>query len=404
MPTKKSTSSLPLLVAAVFFLILMAGLLFAIFTAKQNQDIRQKAAGEVNPVQLSFRSSRADDTHLQIDVYINTQGYQLAGADIRGTLANANTSDVVLLNSNALALDDVMDSITQNGSAVNFRAVRFASLDPNVITSTHGQDQPLFSYIIANPQNSQITASVDQTNSQISVLNISNVAVQYPASQTFVLLTAAQQDQSKKTCNQNCATDTECQSSYQCYKGACRRQPNLEDAACGVTPDQGIHRICNQYCADTTECATGFTCYYNQCRNPRNITNNSCANPATPRPVVRNTGGSSAGSGSSGTTAAIPTPVAIPSNAVITSVDGQPVASPSPSPTDTPLPNATFPLETPTATAFVTPSPTLIPQPTPIATTSNAGSGDLIGKFLIVIGIGIAAIAIYFLYQRSKKA
>ncbi len=381
--SSRKKSFLPIVLGGLVFVLLVAGLLFALSTLKTSKDIRQKASGSSSQIQLTLSADTIDSSHIRVNVFINTQENQLAGVDLRGTLASANASDVSITNSsggNSLAIDDVFDKFTQSGSAVMFRTVRFAQLDPTAVTNTHGQSVPLLSFVVANPQNQQITISFDVGNSSGSVVGMPNTVVDYPASQTFSINTSSQ---NKKTCGQNCATDTECQDGFQCYKGLCRHQPNLEDQYCGTPPDQGIHRGCNEYCANNSECGSQFTCYFNQCRNPKNVKSTSCKNSF----VVRKKAKASPS----------PSPETIPSDATILAVDGQPLTSPSPSPSPTP-----FPTPLPTLPPVSTPLPTEVPQTTD-QTANTSNSSNLLTSVLMGAGLIGAGVAIYLLYKRSHR-
>jgi hypothetical protein len=386
---KKKSSFLSTLSGVIAFGVVLAGLLFATLLAKENQDLRQQASGEQNPVKLSFRSSAVDDTHMKLDVLINTWTYQLAAADIQGSLSGT-TEGVTLENGSSLALDSVKDQIAQSNSVTSFRIVRFALVNPGAQTSSNNNDVPLFSFIITKPQNNQVTVSINAAASSVAVLGMSNIAVQFPTAQSYTLQTQADLDNNRKSCGQNCATDPECKSNLVCYKGMCRSKSNLEDQFCGTPPDQGIHRSCNEYCADNKECASDLVCYFNQCRNPKNLKNSSCTNPATPRPSSKPT-----------TTAVSPSPLAsvLPSGSKVTAIDGIPVRSPSPTPEFSPFGSPFLPSARPT------PSPSVIPSinPSPSSTVQSQQNNSNMGKLLVIIGAIVGIGVIYIAYQKLYK-
>jgi hypothetical protein len=370
--------------AALSVLIVLSALLFATILAKNNQDIREQAAVNTSNVNVTLRSGSPDDSHLRIDVFINTQGYKLAGADIQGSLTNTSPQNVKIEAGNTLAVSSVQDKVLQDGSLTKFRGVKFASLDPNAQTSTHGQDILLFSLIVTQPTDKKVSISFNQTGSMISLVgNPANVSTIYPGTQTLALLTQSDLDNNRKSCNQNCATDPECKSDLRCYKGMCRKSSNLEDQYCGTPPDQGIHRSCNEYCADNRECDSKYVCYFNRCRNPKNQTSTSCAVPvATTRVTTSSSGSGKGGTTTTSTPKATPTPVASPTNIAVVSIDGRDLTTPTPSPII-----FTSPSVSPTL-IVETIKPTPSPSPTPAPNQVSSGSvKNMLGIAFILVGI-----------------
>lgn len=381
-------------------LVIVTGFFFISSYLTQNQDLRRQAVGENAQVQLSFSSSTVDDDHLKIDVLINTQAAQLAALDLQGTLSVANPGDIKIEISNRLAVDVVLDKLTAAGANTVFRVVRFASLNPSAETSTHGQFVPLFSFIITKPQNKQVTISLDSISSGVSLIGSNVTSAQYPAAQTFTLVTQSEQQGSKKTCNQNCATDTECQSQYFCYKGQCRLPDYREDSSCRGPGDQGIHRSCNEYCADNQECGSSFTCYYNRCRNPKNVTDTGCSTP--PKKTTTTYGNTGSSQTSTRTTkggnSTHSNADKIPVGAVITEIDGKPISSftETPSPTPSLLPSPSPILFSPQ------PSPSPVAPSNAVAQTQTQSSNTWSSILLIVTG-GLAALgALYIGYRKMS--
>jgi len=80
-----------------------------------------------------------------------------------------------------------------------------------------------------------------------------------------------------QTCNESCASNSDCDVNLRCYSGQCRLVTNVTSTTCSAPADKGLSFACNEYCADTRECADGLVCQSNRCRNPENLESNSCA-------------------------------------------------------------------------------------------------------------------------------
>jgi hypothetical protein len=390
-------------VGGVLFLLLIAGLLIGFFSLSKNADLRRRADTSSNGAQVSFQSSTINDQDLQIDVMINTQGNALAAFDIEGDLTTATPDTVKIVDGTFLSVDTVDKKLTQTNQGTRFRIVKFASLSASAQTSTHDQTVALFSFVVSKPQNNQVYINIDGGASSVSLVNLGSGNTQLPGSQTLTVQTQADINNSKKTCNQNCATDTECQSGMQCYKGACRAPANLEDSACtSLTSNQGLNRSCNDYCADSTECSSSYTCYFNRCRNPLNTGSDSCANPTSPTPApVKRTATTTT------TKKITPTPtpntvVVLPNGAVLT-IDGQQVnpdgsmANPTPTPSEDLFPSPSI------LPNVSSPTPTPTPTPTPAAVVqSPQKKGNLFSTIFIVVGVAIGLGVIYLGLKRMR--
>jgi len=397
--TKKSRSWRSYLSGLLVLFLLLVGLLWFVMVLKTNQDVRQQATVTSAPIVFSVRANNLDNTHIKVDVLINTLGYKLAAIDLNGSLNEVNAQNVQVTTGSDLALTVVRNSLTQNNQTTNFRMVEFASLDPTAQTSTHGEDKLLFSFVVSNLLNRQITIHFDAAASSFALIGADQLSAQYPGDQTFVLQTQANNNEqgSKKSCNQNCATDTECQSGMQCYKGLCRSQPNLEDTYCNSPPDQGIHRSCNQYCADSNECLSTLVCYYNSCRNPKNVSSTSCSVPVLKKTVAQ----TSTTAKSKGSVVAIPTPAPtlsnlnLPPGAKIIGIDGKPITAAVASPT-----------ASPSFSPFVIPTPSPSPHiasPVPAADVQQSGGSNLPAILLVITGGAIAIGVLFFVYKKLNQ-
>ncbi len=81
-----------------------------------------------------------------------------------------------------------------------------------------------------------------------------------------------------RTCNESCASNSDCDVNLRCYSGQCRLVTNVTSSSCSAPADKGLSFSCNEYCSDTKECASGLICQSNRCRNPENLESQSCAN------------------------------------------------------------------------------------------------------------------------------
>lgn len=81
-----------------------------------------------------------------------------------------------------------------------------------------------------------------------------------------------------QTCNESCASNSDCDVNLRCYSGQCRLVTNVTSTTCSAPADKGLSFRCDEYCADTRECANGLICQSNRCRNPENLESKSCTN------------------------------------------------------------------------------------------------------------------------------
>lgn len=404
MPKQPSFSPLVLaLLVVASCLSVLLGLVFI----NRSQDLRQQAVDTSTPVLLSFKS-RSQDSRLLIDVVLNSRNYAIAGVELKGTLTGVNREQVTVNTSNPLHLDAISSALSVGATATStdFAVTLFAPLDPTLPSNTHDTEVVITSFEIANPPTGDVGISFS-TGTKVPTIEPATITVQLASAQTFSYIaiggaspspTAASSpssDANKKTCNQNCATDTECQSIYQCYKGECRLKGDLEDSQCQGPADQGLNRGCNQYCADSRECQNQFTCYFNQCRNPRNLTNTSCENPrvttttstprstATPRTSTRPSPSPSARLVAARLVS--PSPTASPRATASASASASPRVSASPSP-------------------FTSQRPTVrTPEPSPATTRTSSSNRSrmIIGILAILIGGSVLGFIAFKFLTRS---
>lgn len=212
------------------FLVVTFGLIFSLLFIQQNQDIRQKAAGDGSKVEISLGSTMIDNDHLRVNVFINTQAYQLAGLDLQGKISTLAPSAISLDSTSGLSLESVYDKFTSVSDGTQFRVVKFASLGASAITSSHGQKVTLFSFVLTKPSSNQTTVSFDSSLSTISVLGQQGVGVDYQSAQIFTWQAVV----AAGSCNSACSDTVKCQSSLSCYQGFCRNSYNPTDSSCAL--------------------------------------------------------------------------------------------------------------------------------------------------------------------------
>jgi hypothetical protein len=168
-----------------------------------------------------------------------------------------------------------------------------------------------------------------------------------------------------RSCNQYCADSRECGAGYTCWYNRCRIPGNVESTSCtspqsttttvtgttkgGLPITTVTYQGCNQNCASNRECQAGLRCYQGACRHPLNPKNVACssdssANGIDPTPA----GTASPKPSASPSTSATPRPSATPSSSPVPpQLLASPAAttaaatSPTPAATPTPLPPAT---------------------------------------------------------------
>ncbi len=401
-PTPKTnlTKRWPVVVGG---LLLMIGVSLGVATTvlRQPQEVREQAAAPENTMTLKWRG-RTDDGKIVVEVLLNSKSFNIAGVELHGTIEGVKSPSVVVSTSNPLGLQEVAKDLNdQSGQATDFLVTSFAPPNPSQLVSTRNADQVVATFTVSNPPSSGVTFKLANTT-LVPALSAAEAVLELPGNQTFTVTPAASSDpdSSKKTCNQNCATDTECQSALRCYKGQCRHKDDLEDANCSKLKDNGLQRSCNQYCADGRECQSQFVCYFNQCRNPKNVTSSSCANLPSPSPKTTTSAskGSSGTGGTGSTTRVTPTPTPRVVAVVVT-----PTPSPRATATVSARPSATV-SATPRASSSpkATASPRLLtPLPSPKAQAGGAGPvRTILAAVAVLAGLGLFGFSAYKLFKK----
>lgn len=396
-PKTDPTKRWPVVIGGLLLMIAVS-LGIATTVLRQPQEVREQAAAPENTMTLKWRG-RTDDGKIVVEVLLNSKSFNIAGVELRGTIEGVKSPSVVVSTSNPLGLQEVTKDLNdQSGQATDFLVTSFAPPNPSQLVSTRNADQVVATFTVSNPPSSGVTFKLANTT-LVPALSASEAVLELPGSQTFTVTPAASSDpdSSKKTCNQNCATDTECQSALRCYKGQCRHKDDLEDANCSKLKDNGLQRGCNQYCADGRECQSQFVCYFNQCRNPKNITSSSCANLPSPSPRTTSATKGSGGTGGTGSVARVtPTPrvVAVvvtptPSPRATASVSARPSATVSATPRVSSSPRATA-------------SPRLL-TPLPSPKTQAGGTGPvrtILAAVAVLAGLGLFGFSAYKLFKK----
>lgn len=423
-PQQKSRSfHFRILVGFLGFFVVLSGLVLAILYLGQSQDTRRHASVGQSQVALSVNSSTVDNEHLKVNILVNAGSFQVAGLDIRGSLTGMNASDVAIQNGSTLALSSVLDKLTQASGSVTFQIVRFASTDPAATLSTNGQSVVFVSFVIAKPQNNQVTISFDSVNSSFSLLGQSVTNVDYPSSTTFTL-TPSQSTPQKGSCNTSCSGNSDCQSGLVCYSGACRKAYNSTDASCGNAGGFFI-RTFNDVSGDGKQQSSelGLSWKYQWMSNndgtwrdyetfkDKNGEGGVVTLPTGTTVIIRQV----SVSGWNATTPTQPSTTIVTGEnksmvfgvrqPVVKQVTPRPTAYPTATPVSTPLPTTYVtprptPLSTPTIsvmenllpTPVSTPIPTLIPQ---VAARTNPLTNPIVLIVIGVLGLGAA----YFLYR-----
>lgn len=393
----KKPSTLPLIVAALTALVLSFGLLLGLQYVGTPQDIRQQASS-VQPVRLRLHGQTVTGGELRIDFLLNTGIHTISGAQVAAKITGASPNEMSLDMNNSLGLERLGSKLSVRNDGAYLEFTQFAPLDSSRLVSTNNQEIKIASLTIKRSQGGTFTLSMDGSTA-VPVTRNPSVQLDYTREQSFTLaaggtnVTPNPGIGSKKSCNQNCASDTECSSNY-CYKGQCRLAENREDSFCRGVGDKGLNRACNEYCADKNECASGYSCYYNRCRNPRNITSDTCSNPPSPRPVT-NIGTSRGSTRVTPRPSVAPTPSPSPSPTPSVSATPSPVMSPSPSPNIY------------DEDAFrISPSPATLratPTPSPTAVTEAQGPNRALRAGLILLfALGIVIPVGVYLYRRVR--
>ncbi|HEX7018084.1 MAG TPA: hypothetical protein VF209_04225 [Patescibacteria group bacterium] len=287
---------------AAFFIFLGLGIVGWGIVAQnrrlsQSQDPRSEAAplpNQVNVGMTEIPGGVEKGKSLKVDLTLNSNGLQLSGFELWGTIEGIPLAEVKLETVSHSGLVPITQSLKTVDNQVVFHFVWFSDIGVSQLFSTKDARLPLGRIVLAPTQFRDVVIKYDQSKSDIASYTRPDIALHFEGQGLGLFpievvepsppASSGSEDDGKKECNLNCATDTECKSQYICFQGRCRDPQDEEDEKCGSKPDLGLQRQCNQYCADTRECAAGFTCYYNFCRNPQNLENTECRNPASPTP------------------------------------------------------------------------------------------------------------------------
>jgi hypothetical protein len=377
---------------------------FVIYSAQRvqrSQDLGSDASSAQSKIELSFRADKTSLPHDQtvsVDVLLNTGSQSISAVSLLG-LIQGKATDVVVSSTSQGGITTAFKDQTKTGDNTNWQVITFANPTIRSLYSTHGQTVKLTTLVINPSSKGTITLTVNSGSSKVTGQS-TGTTIQYPSALTITVNDPGPNDGSdKKSCNGNCATDTECKSEFICHEGRCRLPDKRTDDKCGATPDNGLQRTCNEYCADTRECAAGFTCYYNRCRNPRNIDNQQCQNPPSPRPItsVRTPVGTGSAKGG---TRALPSPTIVTikssplpsvSSIILNGSGSGRQSSPSPSPSALPSPSTS-------ASPSVSPSPT----PTQAPQAEKKGANVFLIALLVTLLVGgIAGLAYVLIKYRG---
>jgi len=408
----------------LLFLIGM-GLLASLWALRLNQDVRQQASGSDSvEFELRYGNTRVNPGQsVPVDVFINTKDIQVSGFTVVGFIKGLNKEQVSLVVPTVTGLTKVYEGFESKNNRLEYAITFLSPAGTEKVFSTQGQFVKIGTLILSPASETTVEMSFLMTTpistSQTHVIEYTKglAKVASPSIHAVTISYASETpNEDKKTCNQTCATDTECQSNLVCYKGFCRDRDDREDQKCGSVPDLGIHRSCDEYCADSRECDAKYTCYFNRCRLPENVESPNCQPAPTPSPIPQpfvptGVGGSQPTSTPRPT--ASPTPAAVSARVTISSASPTPSASPFP--VFTPRPATSSSATTvvvggvQSGTADATKSSQtreIVPIPAELAeeTANQSRQGSLGRTILIILStlgiIGLIGFGIY--YWRSN--
>lgn len=379
-------SSLILTWSGLVFLFLVAvGVVFLSTLGLQRpQDIRQQASSSAqDKVIISLRTD-VDRVEIGrtafIDVLLNTEANEISGVDVIGGVTNVGESDLELSGAINDGLETILLTKKPVNSDVGFRMINFASIGKKQFFSTGGSEVKIGTLTITPRAEGEVRISLAESAILVTGLNPDTFDIEYGGDKIITVIKPGDGDDGKKSCNENCATDTECKTNLFCHQGNCRLPSDDKDEQCGSRPDLGINRSCDEYCADSSECSDEFSCYYNRCRNAENLDSESCSPPPSPVPAGTGVGGTGSGSRQVVTATIvgvdglpIPADGLVATNIIIDageSTGSSELASPSPSPTRRP-----------------SPSPKVSPTPEVIE-PEGGGLSPFLTAFLITIAVG----------------
>jgi len=406
-------------ISIAMLVIAIVGL--SINALRSQQDIRNQAAtaSTVDFTVTTGSTTIKPGQSVPIDLSINTKNKLVSGFTVKGLITGVSKDRISTTIADNSQLLTIKNTLVETKDGTEFTITMLSNPGSKSIFTTQTSAKK-FASIIINPSRSG-TIGITMYPSPDSVAVEHNKGYSPTAivvNQSFVVSISADSNNTnnndKKSCNENCATDTECKSVFVCYKGRCRVHTNREDDKCTVPAQKGLERSCNEYCSDSRECNSSLTCYYNRCRLATNIENTSCQKPAPAKVTTTGTGGTT----SKGTTTTSATKSATVTAKVTITSAGTPSPSPSASPTSAignlgrPLSGGTTGSSTGNSgsqgsTQSPTPSPTATPQIVPLPSelqseriAANQGRNNAIRTILIIVSalgiIGLIGFGLYF--------
>lgn len=414
--------------------VIIAGL--SVAAVREQQDIRQQAQSAdvvqftLIPASTQIKPGQA----VVVDLEVNTRAKSVSGFTVQGSVQGVASNRISISPTQVTNLISNVDWIRDTDNGATFSITYLSNPETSSVFTTQGRTTKIASLILNPTQTGDVTVSIQSSPSTAVfeyATGFADTAIGYVQSftvgvtDTVLTPTPDSSPDRKKSCDENCATDTECRSEFVCYKGRCRAPSDREDPRCTIPEDAGLNRSCNEYCADSRECNSKFTCYYNRCRLAENIDNTSCELPARPAVTQATTQAGIGGSGQTAqptqtttrTTSSPATQVATPAatttpRTITTTVTVTPTATVSvqlatPSSqvaTATAVPSSPF--ATPQIirdTAPVVPSPEIVPLPDDLtsdalaAQHSNSNTTRNILIILSTVGIiGLIGFGIYY--------
>jgi len=415
--------------------VIIAGL--SVAAVREQQDIRQQAqsADAVQFTLIPASTQIKPGQDVVVDLEVNTRNKSVSGFTVQGSIQGVASNRISITPSQVTNLISNVDWIKDSDNGATFSITYLSNPETNTIFSTQGKSTKIASLILSPTEDGEVTVSIQSSPNTVVFeysKGFTDTAVGYVQSFTVGITDDIDDDEEdeedsrpdrKKSCDENCATDTECRSEFVCYKGRCRVPSDREDPRCAVPEDPGLNRSCNEYCADSRECNSKYTCYYNRCRLAENIDSTSCEIPA--RPAVTQSTTTQTGVGGKGqntqtttqstntqttqvaTTTATTRPRAITTTVTITPTATVSVQPATPSSQVATRSAATTNQFTPPPagrdTTAVVPSPEIVPLPedlTAEALAAQQSSNNTGRNVLIVLStigiIGLIGFGIYY--------
>jgi len=393
---------------------------------RSQQDIRNQAAtaSTVDFTVTTGSTTIKPGQSVPIDLSINTKNKLVSGFTVKGLITGVSKDRISTSIADNSQLLTIKNTLVETKDGTEFTITMLSNPGNKSIFTTQTSAKKFASIIINPSRSGSVGITMYPSPDTVAVEHNKGYSpTAIVTNQSFVVSVSADQNNTsnadKKSCNENCATDTECKSEFVCYKGRCRVHTNREDEKCTVPAQKGLERSCNEYCADSRECNSSLTCYYNRCRLATNIENTTCQPPAPAR--TTSTGTTTTGTGgttrtttatrSAATTPPTPSPATVTARVTISSASSP---TPSPSPTSA-VGNLGRPLSGGTtgttgsqgSAQSPTPSPTATPQIVPLPSelqseqiAANQSRNNALRTILIIVSalgiIGLIGFGLYF--------